>query len=214
LSLVTNGVSKLNITPTGLVGIGTALPTEKLEVQGSVKIVDGTQGLGKVLTSDANGKADWQIPATSNVIVGTIPPAITSIAGALGNNNTYSGVSFVLSAGVWEIEYQNWGYIDVVPNNGFFYTSLSTSNASVISPTSYSNNKTCLTMPYFNGDANPTESTRVITGKWMITVPAGGQTVYVWNGVSLNSAPANAFYQNAAIGAAGPYSYSWAKKIL
>ncbi|MEQ1917127.1 MAG: hypothetical protein ABL856_10425, partial [Gallionella sp.] len=116
----------------------------------------------------------------------------------------------VLSAGVWEIEYQNWGYIDVLPNGGFFYTSLSTSNALIVSPTSYSNNKTCLTMPYFNGTP---ESTRVITGKWMITVPAGGQTVYVWNGVNIGTA-CNAVYQNALLGAAGPYSYSWAKKIL
>ena len=42
------------------VGIGTSNPTEKLEVNGSIKITDGTQGAGKVLTSDANGKASWQ----------------------------------------------------------------------------------------------------------------------------------------------------------
>ncbi|MCC4213289.1 hypothetical protein [Leeuwenhoekiella parthenopeia] len=37
------------------VGIGTNNPSTKLHVAGSVKIVDGTQGAGKVLTSDANG---------------------------------------------------------------------------------------------------------------------------------------------------------------
>ena len=42
------------------VGINTTTPTEKLEVQGSVKIVDGTQGAGRVLTSDAAGKASWK----------------------------------------------------------------------------------------------------------------------------------------------------------
>jgi hypothetical protein len=30
------------------------------------KIVDGTQGLGKVLTSDANGKSSWQTPTLTN----------------------------------------------------------------------------------------------------------------------------------------------------
>jgi hypothetical protein len=45
------------------VGIGTASPSERLDVVGSVKIVDGTQGAGKVLTSDANGKASWQTPS-------------------------------------------------------------------------------------------------------------------------------------------------------
>lgn len=44
----------------GRVGIGTSTPSEKLSVVGSVSIVDGTQGLGKVLTSDNGGRASWQ----------------------------------------------------------------------------------------------------------------------------------------------------------
>ncbi|UYW01732.1 hypothetical protein K5I29_02060 [Flavobacterium agricola] len=42
------------------IGIGTSKPDEKLHVAGTIKIVDGSQGAGKVLTSDANGKASWQ----------------------------------------------------------------------------------------------------------------------------------------------------------
>ena len=47
------------------VGIGTYKPGAKLEVNngttaGAVKIVDGTQGAGRVLTSDANGLATWK----------------------------------------------------------------------------------------------------------------------------------------------------------
>ena len=47
------------------VGIGTYKPGAKLEINngttaGAVKIVDGTQGAGKVLTSDANGLATWK----------------------------------------------------------------------------------------------------------------------------------------------------------
>lgn len=42
----------------GKVGINT-VPDTDLHVAGSVKIVDGTQGVGKVLTSDANGVATW-----------------------------------------------------------------------------------------------------------------------------------------------------------
>jgi len=45
---------------TGGVGIGTNNPDQKLHVVGSVKIVDGNQGAGKVLTSDANGVGTWQ----------------------------------------------------------------------------------------------------------------------------------------------------------
>ena len=56
------------------VGIGTSNPTEKLQVNGNIKIVggslkidDGNQGPGKVLMSDANGNATWAVPTTSAV---------------------------------------------------------------------------------------------------------------------------------------------------
>ncbi len=51
--------------PTGNVGINTKVPSERLEVQGTVKIVDGTEGVGKVFTSDAAGKGSWQLPVGS-----------------------------------------------------------------------------------------------------------------------------------------------------
>jgi uncharacterized protein (TIGR02145 family) len=44
------------------VGIGTSNPTAKLHVNGTFKVVDGTQGVGKILTSDATGMASWQPP--------------------------------------------------------------------------------------------------------------------------------------------------------
>jgi hypothetical protein len=45
--------------------LGTNAPSEKLEVNGQVKITGGTPGAGKVLTSDASGTASWQfIPST------------------------------------------------------------------------------------------------------------------------------------------------------
>lgn len=43
----------------GNVGIGTTPPVAKLDVAGSVKITDGTEGAGKVLKSDADGLASW-----------------------------------------------------------------------------------------------------------------------------------------------------------
>jgi len=51
----------------GSIGIGTSTPQlgVKLDVNGSVKFTDGTQGAGKVLTSDANGLATWATPSSS-----------------------------------------------------------------------------------------------------------------------------------------------------
>ncbi|MEQ1732568.1 MAG: phage tail protein [Bacteroidia bacterium] len=55
----------------GNVGIGTTTPTEKLDINGSIKIVDGTQGADKLLTSDATGKASWKTvgQATTNTAI-------------------------------------------------------------------------------------------------------------------------------------------------
>lgn len=50
---------------TGNVGIGVAIPTAKLEVNGQLKITGGNPGAGKVLTSDASGLATWTTPPSA-----------------------------------------------------------------------------------------------------------------------------------------------------
>jgi len=47
----------------GNVGIGTASPGARLEVNGQVKVTGGSPAAGKVLTSDADGLATWQTPS-------------------------------------------------------------------------------------------------------------------------------------------------------
>ena len=68
-SLLGTGSSteKMTILHSGEVGINTTAPDTKLHIVGTngttLKIVDGNQGIGKVLTSDANGVASWSNPA-------------------------------------------------------------------------------------------------------------------------------------------------------
>ncbi len=61
--IVGNRKTAFVIQQNGNIGINQRRPSEKLDIAGSIKIVDGTQGVGKVLTSDANGKASWQTAA-------------------------------------------------------------------------------------------------------------------------------------------------------
>jgi hypothetical protein len=69
----------------GNVGIGTTAPSAKLEIQGSansiLKISDGNQGSGKVLTSDATGQASWLMPNIFTITGGLCSSgqAVTSI---------------------------------------------------------------------------------------------------------------------------------------
>lgn len=81
------------------VGIGTTNPATKLDVNngttpGALKITDGTQGEGKVLTSDANGVGTWRTMAFSSNVEGTW--LINNSEAATNNSipvNTYSSVA-------------------------------------------------------------------------------------------------------------------------
>ncbi|KQT27020.1 hypothetical protein ASG22_20405 [Chryseobacterium sp. Leaf405] len=77
---VAQQANDLIVTSSGNVGLGTIAPTSKFEINngtnaGAIKIVDGTQGSGKVLTSDENGVATWKqnTPSLTNTYYSVIP---------------------------------------------------------------------------------------------------------------------------------------------
>lgn len=73
---------RMTINNAGDIGIGTASPSARLDVAGDIKITDGTEGLGKVLTSDATGLASWQTPAA------TVPSDTSLYADSAGYADT------------------------------------------------------------------------------------------------------------------------------
>jgi len=66
----------------GNVSVGTIAVPARLDVVGQVKITDGNQGAGKVLTSDASGLATWQVPPATPPI--TIITCATKTGGRGG----------------------------------------------------------------------------------------------------------------------------------
>lgn len=61
-SMVLGSIAGINGALTSVnVGIGTVEPEERLHVVGNIKMVDGNQSLGRVLVSDNDGTASWQL---------------------------------------------------------------------------------------------------------------------------------------------------------
>lgn len=74
------------------VGIGTSSPSAKLDLVGTFRLNDGTEGLGKVLTSDAIGNAKWNGPIIfKGVFVPTGAITINTTAQTVGGTAAYSG---------------------------------------------------------------------------------------------------------------------------
>ncbi|MAO45336.1 MULTISPECIES: hypothetical protein [Leeuwenhoekiella] len=74
------------------VGIGTNNPQAHLHVTNSFRYVDGNEGEGKVLTSDAEGNASWEAPESSG---STANKEIQILADDYNQNSSYSQ-SYVL----------------------------------------------------------------------------------------------------------------------
>lgn len=85
--------NKFVVTSDGKVGVGLTGPSTNLHVSGSsgstLRIVDGNQGTGKVLTSDANGVASWA-NITGGMPFGDCSDGNVTLDGAT-NYNAFSG---------------------------------------------------------------------------------------------------------------------------
>ncbi|MBK7343802.1 MAG: hypothetical protein IPJ06_12365 [Saprospiraceae bacterium] len=55
-----NPSNALTVLKNGNMGLGTTTPGATLDVEGTLRYADGTEGENKVLTSDADGNATWQ----------------------------------------------------------------------------------------------------------------------------------------------------------
>lgn len=91
----------------GFVGIGTSTPGSRLHVDGSIRMVDGSQAAGYIPVSDANGTMTWTDPST----ITTGNDGDWTVSGS----NQYSAVSGSVGIGTTTPSYK----LDV---NGDIYT--------------------------------------------------------------------------------------------
>ena len=100
----------------GKVGIGILNLSTKLHIKsataGAIRIVDGRQGTGKLLVSNANGVGTWLIPAVTRASVEGVFPAATAItptgpysdgASTVKNNPQSTGQTITLGPGKWVV---------------------------------------------------------------------------------------------------------------
>lgn len=136
------------ITNDGKMGVGTLNPKSNLDINGKIRISDGTEQNGYTFVSDANGIGSWQpLPSPLAVAMGGFDSTSNNIF-LIQNNNSLTGP---------EKWFYTKSYIDVNPGkqliastlytalggdlsslpNSFFYNatySLSTSSSAFLSP--------------------------------------------------------------------------------
>jgi len=139
LAFSTNELERLRINNNGNVGIGTTAPTRRLHINndtaGALRIVDGTQANGRVLTSDAAGVGTWRDVSIRNV-TGILTTSSISIPWNTGNF-IRTGSTITLPPGRWAVNVtmlMRRQLAGPTPNNSSFWlrTSFTTLNQATL----------------------------------------------------------------------------------
>ena len=127
-SLVLGSINGVNgATATVNVGIGTTIPLERLHVVGKIRMVDGSQAAGRVLTCDANGTGVWNTFSATNA---------WRLGGNIGTNST---INFIGTSDNQDVIFKR--------NNiraGFLDTSNSSFGVNALNPLSTGSNNSAI----------------------------------------------------------------------
>lgn len=100
------------VVSAGSVGIGINVPTSTLTVIGTFKLVDGSQGVSKVLTSDTNGLASWQTAGTGGDVYKASTQTFTG-ENTFMANTYFSSSAYFTNGGIYST-----GTVGGVPFSG------------------------------------------------------------------------------------------------
>lgn len=131
---------RMTISGAGNVGIGAPTPSNLLHVNsatsGAVRIVDGTEGNKKVLTSDVNGVGTWQPVGINNVVGGLNGTGVT--INYLQGPYLQTGSTIALPPGKYAVNVNMLMSrlpLTLTPDNSFFWVRSTFSDSPGINPT-------------------------------------------------------------------------------
>lgn len=176
----------------GNVGFGTAAPTTQLHVNatapGAVRIVDGTQANGRVLTSNATGVATWEDIGITNVVgfvsgTGINIPYNTGPYLQTGSRITLPPGRFAVNVNMLMAK----SSLIPSPNNSFFWVRTSFSDSAGINPTA---SPDIVGSNLISGNYPGTSVYSMLTGTVVINNTSGANKTYYYiagNCVFLNT---------------------------
>lgn len=97
------------------IGIGTTNPFVKLDIVGTVRIADGSEGPNRVLTSDGAGVASWRpmsVGTSGYVLIGDVASGIST---AVGGNIIFATKSNAGSSSTITVYFADQGNTNFVP---------------------------------------------------------------------------------------------------
>jgi hypothetical protein len=183
---------RFTVLENGNVGINNAAPTQTLDITGKIKIADGSQGAGRVLTSDASGVGTW-VTSTG------VTPAVFGSFGTgvpLDNSgNFYTTANITLPPGKWII---NATYL-MTPNfltplsagQGVWVRTYFTDGAAIATGTT---NIITGSSSLISGSLNFPSLYGTVNGQVMINNNTGGnKTYHVWASMELMGTTSSTF---------------------
>ncbi len=178
-----NNLGYSGIFTGGNVGIGTTAPSRLLHLNsatnGALRLVDGTQANGRVLTSDATGVATWQTPGIDN-IVGVLSGTGVSIPYNQTANFLQTGSYITLPPGRYAVNVtmllaRNSTSLPS-PNNSFFWVRSTFSDSAGVNPVS---SPDIVGSTLASGNFGGTSVYAMLTGTIVINnTTAGNKTYY------------------------------------